>query len=120
MAGRRLRIVGRYTITVELHPARDSTYWLIWRNRWRAGDRDRSLLTRGALSYDVRPAEPRNVANDLRRIAAALDRLGDNAAASAAPEPPRGGYGGDRPLPGVQPPDWVTPHVGGTLDTRPE
>lgn len=119
MAGNRVRALGRYDIRLVLQPAKNRTDWHLWRCRRRADGTDRTLLARGSLTYDVKPAEPRDVIRDLRRIAAHLERQYGPPSGEAAPEPPGGGYGGQRQLPGLEMGDWLVLHDGQALDSKP-
>ena len=117
MASRGVRALGRYTVSVVLQPYRDRTDWYVVRKRGGDASGDRSLLSRGSLTYDVDGQGPRDLIRDLRRIAFALERQFAQTRPEGAPEPPRGGYGGDVPLPGLYPPDWTVLHDGRALDT---
>lgn len=108
--------MGRRGFILDLQPSLNSTVWILKRRTWFQGERRDQVLAHGSLNYDVRPREPRDVIRDLRRIADDLERRTGHAAASAAPEPPRGGYGGDRPLPGVHMVDYARLIPGSSLD----
>jgi len=110
---------GRGAIVVVLQPSADRTDWYVRRERHRGDGIDRTLLSRGSLTYTEGRLAPRDLIADLRRIAFALERQYAQSRPEGAPEPPRGGYGGDQPLPGLQPPDWLVLHAGGALDSKP-
>lgn len=119
MDSRRLRSLGRHSIRVELQPYRDRTDWVVTRRTWSGGEHHDSLLAHGSLRYTDGRLAPRDLTGDLRRISYELDRLYPGSRPGGAPEPPRGGYGGDQPLPGLDAPGWAR-SVGGTaLDTCP-
>lgn len=110
------RPLGRRGFILDLQPSLNTTQWVLKRRTWWSGQRRDQVLAHGSLNYDVRPRQPRDIIRDLRRIADDLERRTGNSAASAAPEPPRGGYGGDQPLPGVQMVDYARLIGGSSLD----
>ena len=107
MGNDRVRNLGRRHFLVELQPHRNRTDYVVRRRTWRGGERSDSLLAFGTLTYTVIPEQPRHLIRDLRRLADALERRYGLPGSEAPPEPPDGGYGGDRPLPGMGATDWA-------------
>jgi hypothetical protein len=119
MAGDRIRNLGRRSFILELQPYRNRTDFVVRRRTRRAGERSDTVLQIGTLNYSVDLDQPRDLIRDLRRIADVLERRYKSTSREAAPEPPGGGYGGQLPLPGFQPPDWLFSGSETGLDTTP-
>ena len=119
MGGGGLRSLGRRDIRVVLQPYRDRTDWSVRRRVYFGNDHRDSVLAFGSLRYDEPSDAPRDLIRDLRRICFQLERTFALTPPEGGSEPPRGGYGGDVPLPSLEAVSWAKPLDGQALDSSP-